>query len=150
MPTYTYLCAACGERQSHLLQMSAHSPTQPCDCGAVANQEFNWQGESFVKGSERPFKLDATCVPLGWEHGNTDCEKQERRYAKMIGERRKNAQANDKKAIKGGIRAIGSVPRELVRMRQNQYGKSYFDPTQQTTSELKEKLQAEGLAFHKN
>lgn len=149
MPTYAYKCSSCEEEQEHWLTMSQRTDTMPCACGGVANQVFNWGGETLVKGGERPFKLDPLCVPVGWEHGNTDCAKQEARYAQMIGEARKNARKNDKQAIKGGIRQIAKVPREIVRMRQNQYGKSYYDPSSQSAGELKAKLDADGLLHHK-
>lgn len=148
MPTYSYVCDNCGGHQEHFLALSQHKTTQPCGCGAVARQEINWQGESFVRGGERPFKLDPLCVPVGWQHGNTDCEKQEERYRQIIGEARKNARANDKRAIKGGVRLIAKVPREVDRMRKNQYGKDYYDPSTQSTGQLKEKFKADGLLIH--
>lgn len=147
MPTYTYQCSICGEGQEHFLPMSQRKSSVPCECGAEAAQVFDWQGESLVKGGSRPFKLDGACVPIGWEKGNTDAEKQERRYQSLIGERKKAAQANDKQAIKGGIRMIASVPRELMRMRQNQYGKEYLDPSRQSSTELKDQLRSDGLLF---
>lgn len=147
MPRYDYECAACGTRQEHQLSWSDYVPEHPCVCGAVAARVFDSMPEVCVKGNERPFKLDATCVPIGWQHGNTDVEKQERRYKKLINETKKRAQAVDKQAIKGGIRHIGSVPRELMRMRTNQYGKDYLDPAQQSTAEVKEKLRSDGLLF---
>lgn len=148
MPTYSYKCGACGVGQEHWLTLSQRTATVPCACGGIAQQEINWQGESYVRGGERPFKLDPTCVPVGWQHGNTDCEKQEARYAQIIGEARKSARANDKSAIKKGCRLIAKVPREVDRMRKNQYGRDYYDPSEQSPSQLKEKFKADGLLIH--
>jgi putative FmdB family regulatory protein len=147
MPTYTYECEGCGAVHERRTSMSDHSPTIACGCGELASQVWNWQGESFVKGRERPFKLDGTCVPIGWEKGNTDCEKQEARYRTMIAAERKAAKSNRKQATKQGIRKIGSVPRELMRMRQNQYGKEYLSPSDQGAGEVKSQLKSEGLLF---
>lgn len=149
MPTYTYKCSSCEEEQEHWLTMSQRTDTKPCVCGGVASQVFNWGGDSCVLGNERPFKLDKFCVPIGWERGNTDCDAQEARYAKIIGNHRKLAVKNDKAAIKGGIRHRGSVPRELMRMRQRQYGKSYLDPTQNSPKEIESQLASDGLLFQK-
>lgn len=121
----------------------------PCPCGGTAARVIDWGGHCIVRGVERPFKLDATSAPIGWERGNT-AEAQEARYSRLIEKRRKAARANDKQAIKGGIRSIASVPRELVRERSKQYGKDYFDPTAQSAGELKEKLKSDGLLFHRN
>lgn len=121
--------------------------TVPCECGGVAERIINWDGNTIVKGSERPYKLDWTSVPVNWEHGNVDPNAQQRRYERHIAEKRKLAVQNDKKAIKGGIRQIASIPRELWRMRTNQYGKDYFSASTQSTAELKTKLKADGLLF---
>jgi hypothetical protein len=129
--------------------MKDHSPTVQCGCGTLASQVFNWQGESFVKGNERPFKLDASCVPIGWEHGNTGPRQQER-YSKLIAEKKKQARRVDKQAIKGGIRHIASVPRELYRARRNQYGMDYLNPAATTEKELVDQLKADGLYLHKD
>lgn len=124
MPTYTYRCGACGEGQEHFLSFSAYKPEMPCSCGGLAERDFsNDAPEVCVKGNQRDFKLDATDVPLGWQHGNTDPVKQEARYAKIIRDAKKAAFHNDKQAIKQGIRMIARVPRELDRARRKQFGK---------------------------
>ena len=127
--------------------MAEHVSVLPCDCGGLARQTFG-EVQVLVKGAARPFKLDATCVPIGWEHGNTDVGKQQARYDKIVRDHKKLARQNDKQAIKGGIRHIGSVPRELMRMRQNQYGIDYLNPSTQSPSEIKEQLKSDGLYFH--
>lgn len=147
MPRYEYECAACGERQEFITSMSNHRAQVTCDCGGTATQLYETCPEVCVKGGERPFKLDASCVPIGWQHGNTDASVQERRYADLIKSTKADAVKNDKAAIKGGIRHIAKLPRELVRMRQNQYGKDYLDPAQNTVTEIKEKLKSDGLLF---
>lgn len=119
----------------------------PCACGAKAERVYDFSRvQVCVLGNQRDFKLDATCVPIGWDKGNT-AEKQEARYRKLIAENKKKALAVDKQAIKGGIRHIATVPREFHRMRSNQYGKKYFDPASQSTTEIKQKLKSDGLLF---
>ena len=147
MPTYCYECPDCEGRQSHRLSISSHPEEVPCGCGGTASQLYNWQGETIVRGKERPIQLSATDVPIGWENGNTDPQKQHERYAKLIGDTRNLAIANDKSAIKGGIRQIAKVPRELHRLRSKQYGKEYYDPSKQSADELKQKLRSDGLLF---
>ena len=129
--------------------MAEHVAVLPCECGGIARQVFG-DVQVFVKCNQRPFKLDATCVPIGWERGNTDPQKQQARYERRINGYKKLAQQNDKQAIKGGIRHIGSVPRELVRMRRNQYGPDYLDPSVNSPTEIKEQLKSDGLYFHKD
>ena len=147
MPRYDYQCAACGERQEQFFRMADHRPTVECECGGQAAQVFETLPEVCVKGNQREFKLDNMCAPVGWEHGNTDSEKQERRYKALIESTRAEAKKNDKAAIKGGIRHIAKVPRELARMRGNQFGKDYLDPSKQSATEIKSKLKSDGLLF---
>jgi len=147
MPTYTYECGGCGAVYERRTSMQDHSPTVACGCGTLAEQVFNWQGDSFSKGNMLDYKLDASCVPIGWERGNTDVDQQQQRYSTMVQETRKRARKNDKQAIKGGIRHIAKVPREIVRMRSNQFGKDYLDPSAQSVTELKSKLKADGMLF---
>jgi putative FmdB family regulatory protein len=146
MPTYTYECDTCGCVYEHRRSILEHEPTVACGCGSEARQVFNWQGETVVKGNMPAYKLDHTCMPIGWERGNTG-EQQEQRYSRMVNDTRKRARAVDKQAIKGGIRHIAKVPREIVRMRSNQFGKDYLDPSEQSTSEIKAKLRADGMLF---
>ena len=151
MPTYVYCCETCGTRHDKIVAMSQHSPVSTCVCGCKARQTFDeWSGEVLVKGNQRPFKLDGTCVPVGWEHGNTDVQKQDERYRKLIAEKKQLARKNDKQAIKGGIRHIASVPRELYRMRRNQYGKDYLNPAALSEKELVSQLKSDGLYLHKD
>ena len=132
------------------MPMAQHVPAVPCECGGTATQVFNADVQVVAKGNQRPFKLDGTCVPIGWERGNTDAEQQQRRYEHIVARDKKAAQENDKQAIKNGIRLIAKVPRELERMRSNQYGAGYFDPTQNTRAELVEKLKADDLYMHRD
>ena len=148
MPTYCYECESCDARQQHTLSISSHPEEMPCGCGGRAAQLYNWQGDSFVKGRDRPFKLDERCAVIDWNKGNTP-EKQEARYAKIVQETGTLARVNDKAAIKGGIRHIARVPREVVRSRNNEFGKDYLDPSQQSTSDIKDKLKADGLLFQR-
>jgi len=85
MPTYTYECPDCEGQQEHFLSISSHPDEMPCACGGTAPMLFNWKGDSFEVGKERPFKLGATSLPIGWERGNTG-QKQEERYRKLIDE----------------------------------------------------------------
>lgn len=144
MPTYTYRCGACGEGQEHFLSFSAYKPMMPCACGGEAERSYTDDApEVIVRGRPRDFKLDATDVPIGWERGNTDCDAQEARYGRIVREAKKAAAANDKQAIKNGIRMIARVPRELDRARRKQFGKDYWDAS--NTTEIKEKLKADDL-----
>lgn len=147
MTTYAYVCPECGMRQEKILPISQHVSTQPCPCGAVAEQTFDACPAVLVKGNCYDFKLDVTDMPLGWDLGNTDCVAQERAYAKDIEETRKLAVANDKAAIKNGIRHIARVPRELLRTRRKQFGKDYMSATDNSPKELKQQLKADGLLF---
>jgi hypothetical protein len=90
---------------------------------------------------DNPFamKPDQFDLPIGWERGNTDPDVQERRYAKMIREERKQVRAVDKQAIKNNLRKIASVPRELHRLRTKQFGKDYWQ------DDTRAKLKREGL-----
>lgn len=146
MPTYTYRCE-CGVEQEKNCSLSERTDQLPCECGKSAEQVINWRGDCTVKGNQRPMKLDPTCMPIGWERGNVDAAKQERRYDRLIRERKKRALEVDSQAIKNGFRHIASVPRELQRLRSNQYGKDYFDPAAQSLGELKAKLKADDLLF---
>lgn len=148
MPTYCYRCPECGAEQEHRQSILLPSPdTQSCECGGSAERLFSSTVQVICKGAERDMKLDSSCVPIGWEKGNTDAARQEQRYSKLIQETRTRARAVDKQAIKGGIRHIASVPRELHRMRSNQFGKDYLDPASQSKGELKAKLKSDGLLF---
>jgi len=149
VPTYAYECPDCDGRQQHELSIASHPETMPCACGGTAAQLFNWQGQCIVKGRERPWKLDETCLPIGWDKGNTGA-KQEARYKKIVDSTAKRAREVDKKAIRGGIRHIARVPREVARLRSNQFGKDYLDPASQSVSELKSKLKSDGLLFQKD
>lgn len=145
---YGYQCDSCGaEREVHRSMKDAPSPVA-CECGSQMRQQFNADVECCVKGGERPYHVDATSVPVGWEHGNTDAEAQQRRYKKIVETERALAKKNERRAARSGIRKIASVPREFQRMRTKQYGKEYLDPSRQTVSELKEKLKSDGLLFN--
>lgn len=141
MPRYDYQCEDCGDVREHFFLMSEKPAEIECECGGVCSSIISGFVEVMVTGSTRPFKLDATCMPVGWEKGNVDNVAQEREYQRVIGNHKKLARRHDKQAIKGGIRHIGSVPRELHRMRQNQYGKDYW---QQDT---KKRLAEDDLLF---
>ena len=147
MPRYGYECSSCHAAFEVTCSWSDYRPEQACECGGVAQRVFDADVQVCVKGNALPFHLDATDVPVGWQHGNTDAEKQERRHSKMVAQFKKRAKEVDKQAIKGGIRHIARVPRELQRMRTKQFGKDYFDPSAQTTTELKDKLKADGQLF---
>jgi len=153
VPRYDYRCGECGAEVE--IQQSISTPPPEfvdcAECAARAARVFDFSKvQVCVRGVQRDFKLDASHVPVGWEHGNTDAKKQERRYTKIVEETGARARAVDKQAIKGGIRHIATVPRELHRARSNQFGKDYFDPASQSVGELKEKLKADGLLFHRD
>lgn len=144
---YEYQCDRCGHRQERILSMTEHVAVVLCECGNVARQCFDHDITVLVKGGSRDFKLDNVSVPIGWERGVTGAE-QQARYDRTIRATKKLAQQNDKQAIKGGIRHIGSVPLELMRSRQNQYGKDYLDPCANSADEIKSQLKSDGLYFH--
>lgn len=139
-----------------MIPASKRKDTHPCECGGVAEQLLfdDEKDEServpglIIRGNQRPMKVSAIDFPVGWEKGNTNAERQEARYAEAIETTRRRAREVDKDAIKGGIRHIASIPRELHRLRSRQYGKGYFDPGSQSTAELKAKLKADRLYFH--
>jgi putative FmdB family regulatory protein len=147
MPRYGYQCPSCDAAFDVTCSWSDYRPEQACECGGLASRVFDTTFEVCVKGNQLPFKLDATCVPVGWEKGNTDADAVERAHAKMVASYKKRAKEVDKQAIKGGIRHIARVPRELARMRNKQFGKDYLDPSAQSAKELKDKLKADGQLF---
>lgn len=144
MPRYDYRCPDCESVREFVFRMADKPAVVACDCGGLAESVISEDIEVLVRGNQKAFKLDHTCLPIGWERGNTDADKQERRYQKILAESRKAAQANDKKAIKGGIRMIARVPRELHRMRTNQFGKDYYE------TDTKQKLKEDGVYLHKD
>lgn len=139
---YGFRCGDCDHEQELSCSWSARPSVLPCpECGGTAEPVISGGGEVMVLGNQRPWRLDHTCVPIGWEKGNTDPDKQEARYRTLINETRKLAIQNDKAAIKGGIRHVASVPREVHRMRTGQYGKDYYE------TDTKRKLKEDGLLF---
>lgn len=139
---YDFQCADCGATEEHRFRMADKPDHTRCSsCGGRAESIISADIEVLVHGNQRPFKLSETCLPVGWEKGNTDADGQEAAYAEIINRERKLACETDKKAIKNGIRKIATVPRELHRMRTNQYGKDYYG------SDVKSKLKADGLLF---
>lgn len=150
MPRHDYRCDECGA-EVEIVHPISSPPPEAIDCSTClgrAARVFDFSNvQVCVRGVQRDFKLDASHVPVGWERGNTDAQQQEARYTKIVAETGARARAVDKQAIKGGIRHIATVPRELHRARTNQFGKDYLDPGSQSTSELKEKLKADGLLF---
>lgn len=149
MPAYTYVCGQCGEEQEKYLSFADYVATQPCVCGATATRDFSDMEQIQVinRGAQRDFKLDWTDRPIHWEKGNTDCQKQEDRYTKLIETNRAAAKRNKSTATKRGMRLIGQVPTEIVRTRRRQFGKDYFAPGTQSPAELKDKLRSEGLLY---
>jgi len=125
--------------------MASHTPVLTCGCGGIAPQTYDAMPEFMVLGNRRPMKVDSLCVPLHWEKGNTDCDAQERRYHRKIASEKKLAKKNSKAAIRQGIQKIGCVPRELLRLRQKQYGKEYLNPEMTSEAELKSQLRSDGL-----
>jgi putative FmdB family regulatory protein len=144
---YEYQCDRCGHRQERILSMADHVAVVPCSCGAVARQTFDADITVCIKGGQRDFKLDAVSVPIGWEKGVSGAA-QQARYDRKIRATKRLAQQNDKAAIKGGIRHIASVPLELMRSRQNQFGKDYLNPCANSATEIKDQLKSDGLYFH--
>ena len=141
MPHYDFKGRECGIVREHYFRMADMPDHLTCGCGGRAESVISDTIEVLVKDNQKSFKLDHTCLPVGWERGNTDADKQERRYKKIINEERKAARASQKRAIKNGIRKIASVPRELHRMRTSQFGKDYYE------TDTKKKLKEDGLLF---
>lgn len=138
---YDFQCAQCGAIEELSFRMADKPDHVTCACGGRAESIISSNIEVLVHGNERPFKMDPSFLPIGWEKGNVDGAAQERAYSKLIAEERKLARQNDKQAIKNGLRKIGSVPREMHRMRTNQYGKDYY------RSDTAAKLKADGLLY---
>lgn len=141
MPRYDFRCEACESVQEHTFSMAEKPDVLACECGGEMHSMFSSTVEILAKGNTREFKLDASCVPIGWERGN-DGQKQAERYRQIVAESRKMARAGDKKAIKNGVRLVGKVPRELDRLRKKQYGKDYYQ------TDTVEKLKSDGLYLH--
>ena len=118
--------------------MAEKPDTLPCACGGVSTSLIA-ECEFILKDSPFAMKPDQFDLPIGWEKGNVDPDKQEARYGRMIDADRKRSRAYDKKAIKNGIRKIASVPRELYRLRQRKFGKDYWQ------DDTKNKLKRDGL-----
>jgi len=147
---YGYLCDACGSEPEVSCPMGQAPAEVACPCGAQAHQTFNANVQCIIRGNQRMFDVDnLNNRPIGWEWGNT-AEAQNRRYSKITADAKKAARKVDKQAIKGGIRLIAKVPRELHRARSNQFGKDYFDPSKQSGAEMKQKLKEDGLYLHKD
>lgn len=138
---YDFQCAQCGAIEELSFRMADKPDHVTCACGGRAESLISRYVEVLVHGNERPFKMDPSFLPVGWEKGNTDAAAQQREYSRIIERDRKLAKQNDKKAIKNGLRLIGRVPRELHRMRTNQYGKDYY------REDTKAKLKSDGLLF---
>lgn len=138
---YDFQCAACGAIEEHQFRMADKPDHVACACGGRAESLISSGIEVLVKGNERPYMLDATSLPVGWEKGNTDSDGQERAYSDLVRAERKLAADADKTAIKNGVRKIATVPREFHRMRTRQYGKDYY------RDDTKAKLKADGLLF---
>lgn len=138
---YDFQCAECGAIEEHQFRMADKPDHVACKCGGRAESLINANIEAIVKGRERPFMLNETSRPVGWERGNTDCVAQENYYSQLVQSERKAAAAADKRAIKNGIRKIATVPREFHRMRTQQFGKDYY------RDDTKAKLKADGLLF---
>lgn len=147
MPRYGYECPSCGSSMEVTCSWSDYRPEQACECGGLASRVFDTTFEVCIKGNTPKFELDASCMPVGWEKGNTDADAAERAHGRKVRALKKRAKEVDKKAIKGGIRHIASVPRELHRMRTKQFGKDYFDPSGQSKEELKDKLKRDDQLF---
>lgn len=141
MPRYDYQCDDCGEVREFVFRMAEKPDTVACSCGGSCSSVISDRIEVLICGNEKKYALDALSVPVGWERGNTDAEAQERRYAKIINESRKQAKAVEKQAAKRGMRLIARQPREHYRMRTKQFGKDYYQ------SDVKRKLKEDGLLF---
>jgi putative FmdB family regulatory protein len=142
MVRYDFKCQQCGAIEEHVFSMAQKPDHLTCECGGRAESLISLTAEQvLIKDGERPFKLSALDMPVGWQHGNTDCEKQEARYRKIVARDRKLAADNKKKAIKGGIQKIATVPRELDRLRKKQYGKDYW------SEDTERKLKQDGLFY---
>lgn len=147
MPRYGFECSRCQTAFDVTCSWEDYRPEQVCECGGQASRVFDTSFEVCVKGNTPKFELDGTCLPVGWEKGNTDAGAAEAAHGRKVRGLKKKAKEVDKKAIKGGIRHIASVPRELYRMRSKQFGKDYFDPSQQSKDDIKDKLKRDEQLF---
>jgi len=139
VPRYDYECQSCGDVREHVFRMAEKPDTLPCECGGVSASLIADGIQVIFKDNQLPIHLDKFDVPIGWERGNTDPEVQEARYAKKIREERKRVREYDKTARKNNLRLIASVPRELHRKRQRQFGKDYWQ------DDTKKKLKRDGM-----
>lgn len=141
MPRYDFQCRSCGAVEEYTFSMAAKPDHLACGCGGRAESLISDSIEVLVKGNQYAFKLNKYCVPVGWEKGNTDAELQEQRYSKILRRNRKLAQDNKQKARKGGIELIAQVPREMDRLRKQQFGKDYYE------HDTIDKLRRDGCLF---
>lgn len=147
MPRYGYECSRCHAGFDLTCSWADYRPEQVCECGGMASRVFDTSFEVCVKGNAPKFELDASCVPIGWEKGNTNAAAAEAAHGRKVRGLKRKAKEVDKQAIKGGIRHIASVPRELHRMRSKQFGKDYWDPASQSKDEMKDKLKRDDQLF---
>lgn len=139
---YDFQCESCGAVEEHVFSMAQKPDHLQCKCGGQASSLISANIEFFAMGNQLDFKLDNwNNRPIGWENGNTDAAAQERTYARIVKNTKAAALANDKQAIKGGLRMIARQPREHFRARTHQFGKDFYQ------DDVKKKLKADGLLF---
>lgn len=120
MPRYDYECSSCGSVTEHLFSMASKPEVVPCECGGECRSLITGGSTVLVKGVAWEIPFDKRCMPIGWQHGNTDAAAQERRYGRMIDEQRKVKQTGD-------FRMKARIPRELYNARVRQTGnKNYW------------------------
>jgi len=139
---YDFQCESCGAIEEHVFSMAGKPDHLQCKCGGLASSLFSADVQVVALGNQKDFKLDGwNNRPLGWERGNTDAAAQERAYSRIVKNTRTAALANDRQAIKGGMRMIARQPREHNRARLHQFGKDYY------RDDIKKKLKEDGLLF---
>lgn len=121
MPRYDYECSSCGSVTEHAFSMVSKPETMACECGGECRSLITGGGTVLVKNVAWEIPFDKRCMPIGWQHGNTDAEAQERRYGRMIDEQKKIKQTGK------DIRMKARIPRELFQSRIRQTGnKNYW------------------------
>lgn len=141
MPRYDFQCQGCGDIAEHLFSMSQKPDTLACRvCGGEAVSVITELADPIVKNVAWTIPHDKRAMPVGWQHGNTDHEAQERRYAREQNDlQRRSHELKRTGGHREDMRLAGKVPRELFLARQKQFGKDYWQ------NEGKAALKREGL-----
>jgi putative FmdB family regulatory protein len=118
MPTYEYLCDACGRHQEQWHTMPARPAKVPCPCGAEAPQAILTVPEAFMRHRDYAFDRTKIVGNNGARFGR-NVEQQHAGYRKHMDAMHKRIRGLNRSMSKnrhdlGGIRYVGSMPGEMV------------------------------------